>query len=167
MTAYLYSPKKSINKNLPKNFIFWFHDITVCVHFHIVLTGFYTFIWEWMLCIDWRSTLFEYWTNYITLKLTKMPHECILKCVNLCKSTDNNIDSEWESLQIKSKNWPGLDKFGDLYSNIPWKDGPTCSKLVIFQNHRQKSLQNSNSDKRNKVTMLSVPVNISVWYSKC
>ena len=24
-----------------------------------------------------------------------------------------------------SKNWPGLDKFDDLYSNIPWRDGPT------------------------------------------
>lgn len=42
-----------------------------------------------------------------------MAYECVLKCGMTCGSSDTITQGKWDSLQYKSKEWIGLDRFGD------------------------------------------------------
>ena len=53
-----------------------------------------------------------------------MSYECVLKCGKPCEATDTINQGKWESLQLKSPKWSGLDKFGDVYTTTSWEDGP-------------------------------------------
>lgn len=53
-----------------------------------------------------------------------MSYDCVLKCGKQCNSSHTISQGKWESLQSKTKNWLGLDKFGDVYNITSWKDGP-------------------------------------------
>lgn len=50
-----------------------------------------------------------------------MSYECILKCDESSKSLDTISQHWWESFSFKIENWPGLDKFGEIYT-ISWID---------------------------------------------
>jgi hypothetical protein len=53
-----------------------------------------------------------------------MPYyECVLKWGKPCKSSDTIGQGKWDSLQSKSQNWSGLDKFGDVYNTTSWQAG--------------------------------------------
>ena len=98
-----------------------------------------------------------------------MSRECVLKCGNPCKSTDNISDSKWESLQSNFKNWSRLDKFGDLYSTIPWKDGPksyymhqTCyfsisSSEKLAKAEQRKKEQSDNAQCSSQTSVSEMP----------
>ena len=51
---------------------------------------------------------------------------CFLQCGELCTENDmSNITNEkWENMKSKSKDWRGLDKFGNLYESADWESGP-------------------------------------------
>lgn len=53
-----------------------------------------------------------------------MPYDCVLKCGKICQFSDTISRGKWESLQAKTRNWSGLDKFGDVYNSTSWADGP-------------------------------------------
>ena len=82
-----------------------------------------------------------------------MPYECVLKCGDPCKSSDTIGQGKWESLQTKTKNWSGLDKFGDVYYTTSWTDGPsghymhqTCYISVSSSKRLKQSQQRKNKD---------------------
>jgi len=55
-----------------------------------------------------------------------MAYECILKCGMACHSTDTigaYHKNKWHSLQLKSKAWTGLDRFGDVQDTTSWENG--------------------------------------------
>lgn len=85
--------------------------------------------------------------NIIHLFFTyrKMSYECILKCGKPCKSSDIISQAKWESLQSKSSNWSGLDKFGSVYETTSWKDGPRDHYI-----HQSCYISISSSDKLEK-----------------
>lgn len=50
---------------------------------------------------------------------------CII-CDQECDENKSNISEEvWENLKIHAQNWCGLDKFGTLYENVSWENGPS------------------------------------------
>ena len=54
-------------------------------------------------------------------------YECILLCGRPCTaddSLDNITADKWESIQSKSLQWEGLDKFQHVHGNVDWKKGP-------------------------------------------
>ena len=72
--------------------------------------------------------------------------ECgILKCGKPCKSSDIISQAKWESLQSKTRNWSGLDKFGSVYESTSWKDGPRDHYM-----HQSCYISISSSDKLEK-----------------
>ena len=52
-----------------------------------------------------------------------MSSECIL-CGKACPASNTLTKGKWESVQVKSKLWSGLDKFGDVHERTPWDGGP-------------------------------------------
>ena len=62
-----------------------------------------------------------------------MSCECVLKCGKPCKPTDIINQGKWESLQLKTQNYSGLDKFGFVYTT-PWEDRPAnhCMHLSCY-----------------------------------
>ena len=85
-----------------------------------------------------------------------MPYECVLKCGQPRKSSDTISQGKWDSLQLKAKNWSGIDKFGDVHGKMG-RGIITCIKHVISQFPLQTSLGKPNSAKTKKLTLLSVP----------
>ena len=80
------------------------------------------------------------------LPLAKMAYECLLKCGKTCDSNDIITQARWESLQLKSKNWRELDKFGDVHNSTPWENGPAgyyvhdaCYIRISSSQHFEKS----------------------------
>ena len=80
-----------------------------------------------------------------------MSYECVLKCGKLCTHSDTITENQWESLQLKTQKWSGLDKFGDVYNNISWKDGPksyymhkTCYISISSADKLAKAQQRNN-----------------------
>lgn len=56
-------------------------------------------------------------------KKRELDTSCILcdqECNEECKS---NL-SAWSNLEEKSKNWIGLDTFGDVFDRVDWRNGP-------------------------------------------
>ena len=53
-----------------------------------------------------------------------MSYQCVLKCDRPCKSSDTITQCKRESMQSKSQNWSGFDKFGDVHDSTVWKFGP-------------------------------------------
>ena len=53
-----------------------------------------------------------------------MAYECVLKCGMACNSTDTISQHKWDSLQLKSKAWTGLDRFGGVHDTTSWENGP-------------------------------------------
>ena len=54
-------------------------------------------------------------------------YKCILLCGEPCTaddSIDNITPEKWESIQSKSLQWKGLDKFQHVHGNVDWKKGP-------------------------------------------
>lgn len=45
-----------------------------------------------------------------------MSYECLLKCGKPCESSDTISQAKWDILQSKTKNWLGLDKYGDVHN---------------------------------------------------
>ena len=48
---------------------------------------------------------------------------CLL-CKNECELTDNLTQLVWDNLKKNVQKWAGLDKFGDVYEQVPWANGP-------------------------------------------
>ena len=70
--------------------------------------------------------------------------ECILQCGKPCESTDsidNMTQGAWEKLKLKSLNWKGYDRFGNVYDNVDWELEPHGKHL-----HASCRLDISSSD---------------------
>jgi len=78
-----------------------------------------------------------------------MAYECVLKCGMACHSTDTISQNKWDSLQLKSKAWTGLGRFGDVHDTTSWENWPigyyihkscyiTISSLVQLQKAEQR-----------------------------
>ena len=52
-------------------------------------------------------------------------YKCVLKCGKPCNDNETISSARWQSLKEKSKNWTGLDKFGDVHSETDWNNGPS------------------------------------------
>ena len=62
-----------------------------------------------------------------SVPMTQKTYDCILQCSNPCfasDSLDNITTDKWDSMQAKSMEWKGLDKFGDVYCSVDWEKGP-------------------------------------------
>ncbi len=82
-----------------------------------------------------------------------MSYECVLKCGKPCKPTATIGQGKWESLQAKTSNWSGLDKFGDVYDTTSWEDGPrnrymhqTCYISISSSDKLEQARQRQNKD---------------------
>ena len=57
---------------------------------------------------------------------------CTEECQEECKS---NLDG-WNNLEENSRNWCGLDTFGDAFDRVNWENGPEGiyfnSKMKLF-----------------------------------
>ena len=76
---------------------------------------------------------------------------CLLQCGKPCESADsidNMTRGAWEKLKLKSLNWKGCDRFGNVYDSVDWELGPQGKHL-----HATCRLDISSSDKlkRSKV----------------
>ena len=52
---------------------------------------------------------------------------CILQCGKPCSdidSIDNIGNAKWKQLKDKSLNWKDLDRFGHVYDDTNWENGP-------------------------------------------
>ena len=70
---------------------------------------------------------------------------CLLQCGKPCESADsidNMTQGAWEKLKLKSLNWKGCDRFGNVYDSVNWELGPHGKHL-----HASCRLYISNSDK--------------------
>ena len=52
-----------------------------------------------------------------------MPGDCLL-CGKPCNTTEIISPAIWERIHDKSKNWSGLDRYGQIYENMSWTNGP-------------------------------------------
>ena len=82
-----------------------------------------------------------------------MPYECVLKCGKMCKSSDIISQAKWESLELKTKNWSGLDKFGNVYDTTSWKNGPnnhyvhlSCYISILSSDKLEKAQQRKSKE---------------------
>ena len=71
--------------------------------------------------------------------------ECLLQCGKPCESADsvdNMTQGAWEKLKLKSLNWKGCDRFGNVYDSVDWECGPHGKHL-----HASCRLDISSSEK--------------------
>ena len=50
--------------------------------------------------------------------------ECLLQCEKPVDSIENMTQGAWEKLKLKSLNWKGCDRFGNVYDSVDWYLGP-------------------------------------------
>ena len=84
--------------------------------------------------------------SYCIIRIMSSTHfECLLNCGKPCESTDsidNMTQGAWEKLKLKSLNWKGCDRFGNVYDSVDWELGPYGKHL-----HASCRLDISSSDK--------------------
>ena len=84
--------------------------------------------------------------HIIIIRIMSSTHfECLLQCGKPCESTDsieNMTHGAWEKLKLKSFNWKGCDRFGNVYDSVDWELGPHGKHL-----HASCRLDISSSDK--------------------
>ena len=51
-------------------------------------------------------------------------YECVLQCGASCLSSDTITEGKWSKLQQKAESWVGLDKFGTIFKDTLWENGP-------------------------------------------
>ena len=57
-----------------------------------------------------------------------MERKCIL-CGKLCTERETISEERWKNLKAKSKEWIGLDHFGDIYNKTNWDTDRESSYL--------------------------------------
>ena len=83
---------------------------------------------------------------------------CTEGCQEECKS---NLDG-WKNLEVKSRNWCGLDTFGDAFDRVDWENGPegmylhSNCKMKLFnkrsleQERKKKEKVRAQREEKNK-----------------
>ena len=92
-----------------------------------------------------------------------MSYQCVLRCGRPCKSSDIITQGKWDSVQSKSQNWSGLDKFGDVHDSTAWKNGPDgyyMHKACYITLSSSTILKKPSNVNRKKVILL----NSQVWH---
>lgn len=59
--------------------------------------------------------------------MTSTQYECLLQCMKPCgvaDSINNMTPGAWEKLKLKSLNWKGCDRYGNVYDSVDWELGP-------------------------------------------
>ena len=95
-----------------------------------------------------------------------MSYQCVLRCGRPCKSSDIITQGKWDSVQSKSQNWSGLDKFGDVHDSTAWKNGPdgyhmhkacyiTLSSSTHLEKAQQRKQKESDSAQQSSLTLCS------------
>ena len=77
---------------------------------------------------------------------------CTEGCQEECKS---NLDG-WKNLEDKSRNWCGLDTFGDAFDRVDWENGPegmylhSNCKMKLFNKRSLEQARKRRSEHKEK-----------------
>ena len=48
-------------------------------------------------------------------------YHCLLQCGVNCNSTETISTEMWKQLETQTKDWKGLDKFGNIFESTDWE----------------------------------------------
>ena len=91
----------------------------------------------------------------ITTRRPVMDYPCFLQCGVNCNSTETISTERWKQLETKTKDWKGLDKFGNVFESTDWEKGAEglhvhercyitlSSKRSLQQSRKRKEKENA------------------------